>query len=597
MPEGRARRDGGARSARAHRITAFVLALACTSALLTRRTAYAQQPPGTDTSQGTTHPIAPAPPGEPAPAPAPLPAPPATVPKATPNATEPAPSTTSSPKDELPEAGYIPGYRLDHNVGMSPYSPRVAGLPGGMTPSYGVPNPTKDWTFRWTGFFTSSLQTSENQRPQPAPGQSTTTFHVPPVTVDEYGSFVGTSTVPGQWVQLGFVYGNRYVSANLSLTTWNPTDPSTFYQIGSQQFINNFYLQYNVPPLSSRLRLHAMAGYFSNTYGSLGQYGLGMYTNALVGMVRGVGEGLVAEYDLSDKVTVNAEDGIMGNRNGMGQIQVIPTGQNGQGPIIFPAAWIHHFHLGIESRGDLTVRGRLSYLTNWTQDNRIQVALDNPQTRAIDESYVKDGHIETYGAEVTVASPILGYFGAAASYTRADNAYPVRGLVTFGGEGDSLTNRWWGQPTMGTGKLVAAGVNYGASIGRIVSYPVPFNTDGPDLAVNVGLIFAESWSNYAAYDSRARYKGGVDLLYTFLPYMAAGLRADVVVPSSHDSDETFYVVSPRLVFKSNWNSRDTVTLSYGKWFYGAHTHPEASLIVRSDRLDDQLFALNVQIWW
>jgi hypothetical protein len=470
-----------------------------------------------------------------------------------------------------------------------------------MTPGYGAPVPSNEWTFRWTGFFTASLQTSMNQRPDPAAGQSSTVWHVPPQTVDEYGSFIGTSTMPGEWTQLNFIYGNRYVSANVSLTTWNPTDASTFYQLGSQQFINNAYLQYTAPPLFGAIRFHAMAGYFASQYGALGQYGLGMYTNPLVGLVRGVGEDMVAEYDIGDKITVSAEDGFMGNRNGMGAINIVPTGQNGQGPIVWPSSWIHHFHLGIEKRGDLTVRARLSYLTNWAQDDRIQVAADNPQTRQIDESYVRDGQIQTYGAELTLAQPILGYFGAAASYTRGSYAYPLKGLATFGGEGDSLTNRWWGQATTGTGQLVAAGVNYGASLGRIVSYPVPFNSDGPDLALNVGFIFADSWSGFQPFDGRMRYKAGADLLYSFLPWVSVGIRGDVVVPNSHDPEETFYVLAPRLVFKSDWTSRDTVSLIYGKWFYGPHTHPEASSIIDSsaegNRLDDQLFAVNVQIWW
>jgi hypothetical protein len=75
------------------------------------------------------------------------------------------------------------------------------------------------------------------------------------------------------------------------------------------------------------------------------------------------------------------------------------------------------------------------------------------------------------------------------------------------------------------------------------------------------------------------------------------MRADRVVPNSKDSEETFHVLAPRLVFRTNWQSRETITLLYAKWLYGPHTHPEASSITPGDRLDDQLFALNVQIWW
>lgn len=464
-----------------------------------------------------------------------------------------------------------------------------------MTAAFGAPGLFKDWTFKWSGFFTASLQTSENQRIAPGPGQSTVVWHAPPQTIDQYGTFPGTSTMPGEWVQMNFAYGNRYVTVNVSMTTWNPDDASTYYQIGSQQFINNFYLTYSPPPIGG-VRLHALAGYFYNIYGGLGQYGLGMYTTPIVGGVRGVGEDVVAEYDLAETLTVNAEGGLMGNRNGMAPIGITPSGQNGQGPIVWPSSWMAHAHLGFELRGDVTIRGRLHYITNWQQDDRLQVPIDDQQTRQIDEAYVKDGRIRVYGADTSLSSPVWGYLGAGASYMQADYAYPLTGLMSFGGNGASLTNNWWGQVTGGTGRLVAAGVNYGASLGRILSYPVPFG-DGPDLAINAGFIFAETWSDFQPFDGRARYKGGLDLLYTFLPWVAVGIRGDAVVPNSHDAAETFYVVAPRLVFKSDWNSRDTVNLIFGKWFYGRDTHPEASSIVAGDRLDDKLFAINAQIYW
>jgi hypothetical protein len=507
------------------------------------------------------------------------------------------PTVPAAAPDELPNAGYVPGYRPDRAVGLSPFAPRVGGLPGGMTPGYAAPAPPSEWSFRWSGFLSASLQASVNGRAEPGSGQSTTVIHVPPQTLDEYGSFVGTATMPGQWAQLNFVYGNRYVSANLSLTTWNPSDPTTFYSLGSQQFINNFFLAYTPPPILG-LRVRAMAGYFHSVYGAIGQYGLGLYTNPLIAAVHGVGEDIVVEFDEGDLITLRLEDGIIGNRNGMGAINVIPSGQNGAGsPIIWPSAWVHHVHASLERRGDLTFRLGLHYLTNWTQDDRLQVATDNQQTRQIDESYVRDGRVQTYGLDGALVSPILGFLGAAISYTHAVDAYPVKGLTTFGGDGESLTNRWFGQQTGGTGNLVALGVNYTASIGRIVSYPVAFNTDGPDLTLNVGAVLADSWSDFAPFDGRARYKAGADLYYTFLPFMGAGLRGDVVVPSSHDRMETFAVISPRLVFKSDWNSRDTVSVIYGKWLYGPHSHAETSSVTPGDRLDDQLFAINAQMWW
>ncbi len=521
-------------------------------------------------------------------------------------------STQAPPevKDELPNAGYVPGYRADKTLGLSPLSPTTGALPGGMTQGYGAPMPSNDWSFRWSGSLNATLQFSTNERPVVGDGQSKTVVHVPPNTVDEYASFLHTGTMPGQWAQMNFVYGNPLVSANLSLATWNPTTPTTYYQIGSQHFINSSYLTFEVPPIG-KLALKAEVGYFYHAYGALAQYGLGMYSNPLIGGARGIGENLIAEYDLGGSFSLLLEHGFMGMRNGKGPscpsnlpaymsscLPVTPSAQSGTGNPMWPSAWMHHGHIGIQKKGDVTWKVRLHYLYNWAQDDRTLRATDDPTTRQIDESNVKDGNIAVYGLDASYQHPVYGYLGAAASYARGSNAYPVKGIVTFGGDGETLTNRWWGQSDTGNGSLMAAGINYTASLGRILTYPAEF-TPGPDLTVNAGFVIAAAWNDagFSPFDGRWRHKYALDLQYQFLPIMGVGIRADRVVPSSKDSQETYHVISPRLVFKGDWDSRYTISVVYGKWLYGAHTHPEGSSVTPGERLDDQLFALNAQMWW
>ena len=88
------------------------------------------------------------------------------------------------------------------------------------------------------------------------------------------------------------------------------------------------------------------------------------------------------------------------------------------------------------------------------------------------------------------------------------------------------------------------------------------------------------------------------MTYTFLPFMGAGARFDRVVPSSKDSQETFHVLAPFLQWKSDWTSHDTLTLSYVKWFLGAHTHIDGKYPRYTQRkIDDQMIALNFNMWW
>jgi hypothetical protein len=82
--------------------------------------------------------------------------------------------------------------------------------------------------------------------------------------------------------------------------------------------------------------------------------------------------------------------------------------------------------------------------------------------------------------------------------------------------------------------------------------------------------------------------------------VSAGARVDRVVPNSHDSRENFHVLATRLVFKTDWQSRESIMLLYARWFYGTTTHPEYSTVTNSlplPRLDDQLIAVNVNMWW
>ena len=520
-------------------------------------------------------------------------------------------------QDELEGAGYVPGYRAYQGLSLSPFSPQVGAAPGGITPGYAAPMPFGQWTLRYNGFLSASFQGSIGQRSSPVPGQSTTVFHVPPQTLDEYGSFIGTNTMPGQWVAMNFAYGNGAVTAYVSLNTWNPTAPTTYYQIGSQLFINVAYLEYTVPPLGT-WQLRFRAGYFGPFYGSLGEYGLGMYTNPMVGSPRGVGEHTIAEYRLGPALTLFLEHGIMGSRNGNIPYNVVPTGGNGSANPAFPSAWIHHAHVSLRRTGDIEVRMGLHYLYNWAQDDRAQQPVDNLTTRQLHEDYIKDGSITVLGWDATVRKSTWGALGAGASYVRGENAYPVRGLYTFGGDGASLTDRWWGPTSGGTGKLYTVGFDYGTSLGRMLR--PSYSSDAPDLAIRAGLIVAYTLTetltlpgtgpasgplppaplpeNVDVFNHKLRYKFGIESLYSFVSWMSVAFRADRVAPSSKDSGQTFYVLAPRLVFRTNWTSRESLTITYARWFYGPNSHGEAGSTVFGDvGFDNQLIALNVNMWW
>ncbi len=496
---------------------------------------------------------------------------------------------------ELEYPGYIPGYRKHSPLGLNPYVPNV-GATGGVTPGFGAPTLTDEWTFRWSGYMTASLQFSIDARPNPKDGQSMTVVNTPQSTVDEWWSFLSTGSVLGNWIGMNFSYGNKTVTAFTSIDTWNPAYPSTFLQLGSQYFINRSYLQFT-PDSVAGWRSNWKVGYLDTGYGQLGKYGGGMYPNAITGVVLGIGEILELEYDLSDKYMLIVQHGIAANRNGNVPFNVVPTAQSRWENPARASDWVNHTHVGFMRHGDPSMRLVFHHMYIWSQDDTNTQLIDNPDTRAIDESDPPDVKLSIYGVDATFESPRLGYLGIGASYTDGKDAWQMRAVRTYGGDGEFLSQRWWGEDTGGTGGLFVLGMNYAFSVGSLMAYPDEFAGDQPDILVNTGFHLTATKSENEAFDGRVRHKYGADVDYRFWEYMGAAVRVDRVVPSSLDAAETFHVLAPRIYFKSKWYAHEEVSLRYVKWFYGSRTRTEATGERSIDRIDDQLVALNFNMYW
>lgn len=534
------------------------------------------------------------------PAPAPAPEAPKAEAQASVSASAPA---VEAPSDSLPTPGYLPGYKGYVGVGTTPFIPRYGALPGGMTPSFGSPAPSDDWSFNFTGFMSASVRASLNSRANPTGDQGKTVLHSFPQTVEVYNSFNDTASTPGNWVGLLFQYGNRYVTANVSFDTHNPSRAASYEIIGSQYFINDTFLSIRVPPLD-RLRVAWNVGFFSQPYGYLGQYGGGLYTPPMMGRVAGAGETVTAEYDVADNTTLIFEDGFSGGGvaggNKLGKVPdgAINTGSTNFADSHVPPAFVHHAHLGIRRKGDTTIQVMGHFMTDFSMSDQVTAAqYDNPDTKQWDERYPKDGHIHVGGIEAKAISQYYGYLALGVSMIDAKNAFRIRGLSTYAGDGVSLTNDWLGASTGGTGRLIAAGINYKFSIGSILRAPQPFWGDAPDFVIEAAYQMATTKSEDPEFDGRFKQKVGLDLLYTFVPWLGLGLRADRIAPNSKDPEETFYAIAPRLQIRSNWQSHETITLKYSKWFYGKHTHSDSWDARPRAQLDDQMFGLGFGMWW
>jgi hypothetical protein len=210
----------------------------------------------------------------------------------------------------------------------------------------------------------------------------------------------------------------------------------------------------------------------------------------------------------------------------------------------------------------------------------------------------------------------FGHFYAAASYVNAKFVGTLSRILqvlnTRGGPG--LIQNYLGPNSNGNGKLTIVGGQYDLSIGKLVSFPVPFSGDGPDLYLSLFGMIAHVNSDDHTYDSNGRYydgttkwKAGGELTYSVLPWLALSGRYDKVVLDTHTDCagvpcETydFAVVSPRIILRSDWQSTDQIVIQYSHWFNGSNTlirvgdPPLENINFVPDK---DMISLSASMWW
>jgi hypothetical protein len=286
----------------------------------------------------------------------------------------------------------------------------------------------------------------------------------------------------------------------------------------------------------------------------------------------------------------------------MGRFSKVPIGA---GPTIYnqdanpsiPSGFVHHAHLGLAIEGEVPFVLGLHYLSNFAQDERDQI--DDPKTPFINESHRPDPHMTVLGADFRMLNNYLGNFAIAASYADASVAHLLTGMSYYGSDtGVILAQRLLGEQGGGTGKLLIAGAEYNFSLAKYLWHPEAYWGEGPDLVTSVFTnVAATLQSADPNFDGRKLYKLGAEVTYRIFSWFAISGRYDHVAPNSHDIKESFDVISPKLVLRSNWNSHEQVNLSYTRWFYGAHTHGEAPNDYTHMQLDNQMIALTFGMWW
>jgi hypothetical protein len=488
------------------------------------------------------------------------------------------------------------------SLSLDPTTPQTTALPGGVTPAYGQKSQSDgEWRFDFHGFLTAPLAIGIGDRPMPQPGQSGTTLHTPPAVPDDRETFSHTGVVPTTYAQLNFSQGTSLVSAHMSILARQANASTSFLEPASQAGINDLYV--SVLPKLERARTEIFVGAFSSRYGSPGEYDEGRYGTPLIARVNGIGQRISVRAPFGNW-TVMAEEGLAGQSNKAGA-SVTPDVWNDFANPSEGTSFVAHGHAGARYARWATLGVHLVHA--WSQDDRG----NNTVVGAVPGSNTSqpDARLNVYVADLRVTAGRFGHLYLAGAYTDASNVTTLSRIVsvlnTRGGPG--LITNYLGPNSNGNGNLTTIGWQYDLSIGKLISYPVPFSGDGPDLFVSLFGMITHVNSDDKQYDPNGRYydavtkrKFGGEVTYSLLSWLALSGRYDRVDPDTQDLKYSFSVVSPRVILRTDWLATDQIVLQYSHWFNGANTlirvgdPPLENIAWVPDR---DMVSLSASMWW
>jgi hypothetical protein len=522
-----------------------------------------------ETPAAAPAPTAPANPAPASPVPAPAPA----------NAPAPA---ASSPEESKAKPEPIPSRRF---LGMGVGTPDTGALPGRFKPSFGAPpRAVSDYRFDFHGYLNVPLRAGLNERKDPSKYQYGTVLHGKPLAPDDFERFEHTGTVPEPWVHLAFSYGNSRAVATIIIAARSVSNASQYFDPPTQLGINDAWITFT--PGFGGLDLTFDVGGFSDRYGGMGEYDLGRYDTPVIARLGGVGETTRLRYPISEKLSFLAEHGLMGQFE-KAPLGVEPAGWNGFADPNVGTTFAHHAHLGLSLID--TGRVALHYIGAAARDDRT-----SPSTR--------DGSITVLGADVSAQFAPYGRLFLGVGHANADDAASVSGVIrvlnTFGGPG--LIREYLGPASAGNGSLTTLGAQYDVSFGEIVRSPEPYSGYAPDLFMSLFGMYTSVASDDEAYDGVGKLKYGGELTYSLLSFLALSTRYDRVVANLDVDKQTYAVVSPKVILRSDYNSQDQVTLQYSRWFYGSGVNVRTGYPPREDASivpDENTFSLTASMWW
>lgn len=478
--------------------------------------------------------------------------------------------------------------RNDSGLGLAPGIPQAAALAGGFSPAYAPSaEDASTWAADFHGFLSMPMNIGFNTRAgDVTEDQYKTVMHAPPVVPEYRDAFSYTSALPAPYAQLNFSYGNQLVQANVILQTRAPSTGASYFSAATAGGISDAYLTFTPKDIHKRVILMAHVGAFTNRYGVTGQYDEGRYGTPLFARVNGIGENVIALLELSKKFDLELQHGFQGQID-KPPIGIVPGDWNDYADPNLGTSFANHVHAGLTYDHFLTLGGH--YMNVFTADERAN------------HGAIPDGKINLVGGDLRFILGRYGHFYAGVTHVDARDSRSVGRVVEVlnAAGGPGLMRSYFGPNGNGTGQLLIMGGQYDVSLARAI-YGQRFTGQSRDIFLSAFAQRVSVKSDDADYDNKDMQKFGVEAGYSLLKYFATSLRFDRVDQDLTDVDESFSVLSPRLIFRTGWQSRDQVVLQYSKWFNGDEVYVRDGSPAEYDpriNPDEDVVSLSATMWW
>ena len=491
----------------------------------------------------------------------------------------------------------VSGPRGEARIGIAPATPQfgdeVLTTPGAEEAAAigeAIGQAGAGWKLHLSGYLRAPMRIADGPRNDGMPGNE---WHSPPRVPDlSYTDWRYTNNVPGPWTELLFSYGNQRVSATVAIASFDQTDAG-YRDLEAQLGINQAFVTLHFPDaFGGRGGLVLSVGAFTNRYGTAGRADAGKYQTYLFGRTHVAGATLSADVDLTPDLTLMAEDG------GGAKVEVIPFTTVTPRPDYLPypgpvpegSTFVHHAHIGLVWRRQLQLA--LHHLITYTPDD------NEPMGTA-----ARPGHMTIYGGELRLTNSILGE--AYVGYSRVDASHilPLSdGIEVLHSDGGyDFKNNYFGRfdprtgakPPDDSGTVDTVLFQYTVSLGAIARYPARFTGNGADLT----LCAFGMWNRVISpTDSHEMLKMGGEVNYAPLPWLALAGRYDLVQPLMTNSNQSFSVITPKIIIRTAFVTHEVVTLQYSHYVLGSEAYP-AFPYDSLPRADANVFQIVGSMWW